>query len=123
MERNMDLIRRITLETAALPFGEWLVGMDGVSDEAFSAHAIWMEEAGLIKASISEYMSGEPPKVLVHRLTWDGCEFADSIRDKTLWEKAKREVIAPTMSFTFETLREWMKAEIIQGLPTIRRLA
>lgn len=122
MKRDMDTIRRIALETSALPFGQSLIGVDCVSDEDFSMHAIWMEEAGLVKASITEFFSGEAPKVLVHRLTWQGCEFADAIKDDTMWSKAKREVIAPATSFTFEALKEWLKAEITQGFPTIRDL-
>lgn len=122
MKRDMDLIRRIAIETAALPFGESLAGLEAVEVEEFGLHATWMEEAGLIKASIMEFSSGEPPKVFIHRLTWEGCEFVDAIRDDTLWAKAKREVIAPSMSFTFDLLKEWIKSEITQGFPTLRQL-
>lgn len=32
------------------------------------------------------------------------------------------ELIKPAGSWTFDVLKEWLKTEILQGLPTIRRL-
>ncbi|MCY1562785.1 hypothetical protein D9M68_1002340 [compost metagenome] len=52
-------------------------------------------------------------------MTWAGCEFADAIRNDTLWNKAKDKVIKPGMSFTFEVLTTWLKAEIQHGLPSL----
>ena len=124
MKRDMDLIRRIALEVADMDFGYALSNMEdeGVDAETFGMHVIWMHEAGLIKAAIQEYSSGEPPRVLISRLTWAGCEFVDAIRDDTLWAKAKTSVLKPGMSFTFDVLKDWLKAEITQGLPTLRAL-
>lgn len=122
MKRDMDLIRRIALETADLPYNSTLDGLDDVAPDVFGMHVIWMEEAGLIRASISEYSSGEPPTCFVQRLTWVGCEFADAIRSDTLWAKAKTNVLKPGMSFTFDVLKDWLKTEIAQGLPTLRAL-
>ena len=123
MKRDMDIIVRIAMESESLAPGQTMSGLDGVEEEAFALHVIWMEEAGLIKAVIAEAMDEtETPSCFVLRLTWDGCEFVDAIRDKTVWAKAKREIIAPGMSFTFDILREWLKTEITQGFPTIRRL-
>lgn len=125
MKRDMDLIRRIALEVADMDFGYVIATMEdeGVDAATFGMHVIWMQEAGLIKASIQEYASGEPPKVQVFRLTWAGCEFVDAIRDETLWAKAKTSVLKPGMSFTFDVLKEWLKTEITQGLPTVRAFA
>lgn len=119
MKRDMDLIRRIALETAELPFGDTLSGMADVEHDVFAQHVIWMQEAGLVAAIVEEAL-GDEPFVEVHRLTWDGCEFADAVRSDTLWAKAKTSVIKPATSFTFSVLREWLKAEIQQGLPTLR---
>ena len=125
MKRDMDLIRRIALEVADMEFGYVLTDMEeeGVDAATFGMHAIWMREAGLITAFILEYDSGEPPKARIARLTWAGCEFVDAIRDDTLWRKAKTSVLKPGMSFTFDVLKEWLKTEITQGLPTVRALS
>nr|WP_291585825.1 DUF2513 domain-containing protein [Comamonas sp. UBA7528] len=121
MKRDMDLIRRIALEVESQDVGEDLSGIDGVEEEVFALHVMWMKEAGLVDAVIQEYMGGET-LALVRRLTWDGCEFADAIRSDTLWKKAKDNVMKPSMSFTFDVLKDWLKTEITQGLPTIRAL-
>ncbi len=51
-----------------------------------------------------------------------GCDFLDAARSDTLWAKAKTSVIKPSASWTFDLLKEWLKAEISSGLPTLRGL-
>lgn len=119
MNRDMDIVRRITLATAELGPGEQLQHLEDVEDDVFGIHVVWMKEAGLIQAIAEENMDGGI-FAMVLRLTWDGCEFADAVRDDTLWRKAKENVLKPSASFTFRTLGEWLKTEILQGFPTIR---
>ncbi|MEH3087695.1 MAG: DUF2513 domain-containing protein [Xylophilus ampelinus] len=118
MKRDMDLIRQIALETAELEHDQWLDSLPEVEPHVFAAHVVWMEEAGLVKATINQYLSGET-SALVQRLTWDGCEFADAVRSDTVWKKAKDNVIKPSASFTFRFLLDYVKAEIQKGLPTL----
>lgn len=121
MKRDMDIVRRIALAVADMPFGHVLTALeDDVDAATFGMHVIWMEEAGLIVANVQEYASGEPPKVRIRRLTWAGCEFADAVRSDTLWEKAKEQVIGPSLSFSFGLLKDWLAAEVRDGFPTLR---
>ncbi len=122
MKRDMDVIRKIILETAALPYGGQLQSIDGVEEEVFVMNVIWMEEAGLINASAQAGSGSMAMYAIVTRLTWAGCEFADAITDDTLWKKAKETVFKPGISFTFDILKEWLKTEIKQGLPSIRSI-
>ena len=122
MKRDMDLIRRIALEAEDLPPRHALTAMDGVDADTFGVHVAWMKEAGLLVADITEFWSDDPPKVHAHRLTWAGCEFLDAARSDTTWKKVKDRVLAPGMSFTFDVLKEALKAEIIQGFPATRAL-
>ncbi|GMV74186.1 MAG: hypothetical protein AMXMBFR78_11370 [Rubrivivax sp.] len=115
----MDIVRRIAIETADMPFGYELSGLDGIDAATFGQHVIWMTEAGLLRSHVQEYLSSEPPKAHVTRLTWAGCEFADAVASDTLWAKAKASVIKPSASWTFGLLTEWLKAEISQGFPTL----
>jgi hypothetical protein len=115
----MDLIRRIALAVADMQHGEILSDLDDVDERDFFLHASWMEEAGLVKASIHGYLEGGG-SVAISRLTWDGCEFVDAVRSDTLWKKAKTEVLKPAGSFTFGILREWLKKEIAEGFPILR---
>lgn len=119
MKRDMDLIRKIALAVEDLPHRRKLDRLEGVDPDDFSLHAEWMEEAGLIKATIQPMQSGRS-LVFIHRLTWDGCEFANSVRSDTLWKKAKDNVLKPTGSFTFNLLREWLANEMTNGFPTLR---
>lgn len=121
MKRDMDIVRRIAIETADMPFGAVLTGLDGVSAPAFVAHVQWMSEAGLIVGLTEEPLSGDVGFAHVIRLTWQGCEFADAVSSETVWEKAKRAVIKPSASWTFDVLKEWLKVELSQGLSTIGR--
>jgi hypothetical protein len=123
MKRDMDIIRRIILETAELPYGETLESLEGISEEAFITHVIWLQEAGLIEADAQAGSGSFAQYAIVFRLTWDGCEFSDAIQDDTLWNKAKEVVLKPGLSFTFDTLKEWLKAEIKNGLPSLRSLS
>lgn len=117
MKRDMDLIRRIVLAAEEITEPDWLEGLDNVDDLSFSAHARWLGEAGIADAID---IGGMDSQYIVKRLTWDGCNFADEIRSDDIWKKAKTDVLKPTMSFTFSVLREWLKTEIQQGLPTLR---
>lgn len=122
MKRDMDLVRRIVLATEDLPYGGQLESLPGVEQEDFIVHVLWLKEAGLIDG-IAEAGSGSWAKyAIAFRLTWSGCEFASAVRDETLWKKAKEGVMKPSMSFTFDVLKDWLKAEITQGLPTLRGL-
>lgn len=123
MKRDMDTVRRIILAAAKMPYGEQLDSLDGVPQDEFIAHVIWMEEAGLVSAKALAGSGSSAKYAFVFRLTWDGCEFADAVLDDNLWNKAKTSVLKPGMSFTFDVLREWLKSEITNGLPTIRGLA
>lgn len=120
MKRDMDIVRRIALATADLPYSETLDRLEDVDDTVFATHVQWMEEAGLVKASVAEYLGGNINAVVL-RLTWDGCEFADSVRSDTLWRAAKEKVLMPSASWTFGLLKEWLATEIREGFPALGR--
>lgn len=122
MQRDMDTVRKILLATADMEYGQQLKGVEGVTPEDFIAHAIWLTEAGLIEAAARAGTGSMAKYAIVSRLTWSGCDFVDAIRNDTLWSKAKERVMKPGMSFTFDVVKDWLKTEITQGLPTIRAL-
>lgn len=122
MKRDPDLIRRIAFEIEALPPAHALASVEGVDAHTFAAHVEWMEDAGLLEATITRPIDNTAPNVRVARLTWKGCDFLDAARSDTLWAKAKKSVIAPAASWTFDILTDWLKEEIRQGLPTVQRL-
>lgn len=119
MKRDMDLVRRIALATAALPYGAQLTELDGVAPEVFVTHAQWMQEAGLIVADTQAGSGSFAMFAIVSRLTWAGCEFADAAANETLWRSARETVFKPGLSFTFDVLKDWLKTQITQGLPSV----
>lgn len=121
MKRDMDIVRRITLETQSMDSGHVLTGIDDVDQAMFGEHVILMVEAGLIEAQITKFQSGEPPKARVQRLTWAGQDFADSIASDTVWNTVKAKVIKPGVSWTFGILTELLKEEAKSGFPTLRQ--
>lgn len=115
MKRDMDLIRRIVL--AARDSDGHLSNLEGVEQEQFCIHVQLLEEAGLVRASLNMGQKGIPISAIIWRLTWAGQDFADSIVDDTLWKKAKENVMKPFVSWTFDILIEYLKAEIRKHLP------
>lgn len=112
MKRDMDIIRKIVV--ASMEIDDPLKAIDGVDNETFGFHAMLLEEAGLAKCFIHESSDSASPTVdlaIVWRLTWDGFEFAQSIRDPDIWEKAKTNIINPAASWSFGLLLEVVKYE------------
>ncbi len=123
MKRNMDLIRQIAFESEQLEPRQLLNSINGVDAHEFSEHVELMIEVGLISGRAEHFLGGESPDTSVLRLTWSGHDFLDSVRNESLWNRAKELVIKPSAGWTFEILKEWLKTEIKNGLPTMRGLA
>ena len=112
MKRDFDLIRTILKEIEATPTGKFINQMEceGFDPDVVSAHLVLLEEAGLIEAAVLKMSSGHS-RVKVSKLTWEGHDFLDAIKDDTLWAKAKKNVIGPAGGIAFSVLLEWAKAE------------
>jgi hypothetical protein len=110
MKRDMETIRSIMLaiQAADIPVGQ----ISGIDPAGFAFHAQLLEEAGLVTAAIHGGGKSISTSAVIYRLTWDGHDFADSIADKAIWEKAKKHLLSPSISWTFAILREVITAEI-----------
>ncbi|CAM3351599.1 DUF2513 domain-containing protein [Paracidovorax anthurii] len=116
MKRDMDVIRQIVL---AVRESERAVnGVDGVDPAVFAEHVRLLDEAGLVTAAV-QVVQQRTTAAIAWRLTWAGQDFADAIKEDTLWRKAKDNVIKPTGSWTFGVLLDYLKAEITRGLPSL----
>lgn len=120
MKRDMNLIRRIVLAVEALPDGEALQELTGVPAFDLAAHAVWLKEAGLVQGQAMAGTGSFATVTHLQRLTWEGADFADAIRNESLWKRAVEKVLHSGASFTFEVLRDALKAEILQGFPSLR---
>ena len=114
MNRDMDVIRQIVL--AVRDANGVVRGVQGMEQDVFIEHARLLEEAGLIEASIQIVPQHRAIAALIWRLTWAGQDFADAIKEDTLWRKAKDNVLKPAGSWTFGVLLEYLRGQIIRSL-------
>ena len=109
MKRDMDLIR---LQLLTLEAGRDPVEIEGFPKETLLYHVYLLDDAGFVHAAIAKGGKGQLIAAHVLEITWAGQEFLQSIKDDTLWNKAKEKVLRPTASWTLGILSEWLKQEI-----------
>jgi len=121
MKRDLDLVRSILISMEASEHGISGVcpSVEGFSEEQIGYHVYIMGQAGLITAAETTCMSDPSPSAIPMSITWAGHDFLDSVKDETLWKKAKTMVLKPAAGVAFDVLVAWLKAEAKQrlGLP------
>ncbi len=80
--------------------------------EKFTGEEKVYHTALLIDAHLVEGEAVGISHSVITRLTWSGHHFLDAMRDDTVWKKAKEHVLKPGASWTFDILKEWLKAEL-----------
>lgn len=91
MVRDLDLVRAILLELDKVPFrAGWVdLEIDGYTPEQIAYHVLILADQGFIEAvDLSTHDSPWPDWRPV-RLTGQGHDFLDAIRNQTIWRKAK----------------------------------
>jgi hypothetical protein len=94
--------------------------VDGYDECTIKSHLVLMHDAGFIRCEpVRSSTSDRVIYVIPFELTWDGHDFLQTMRDDTIWKKAKEQVLKPGASWSFEILKEWAKHELKQkfGLP------
>lgn len=108
MKRNWDTIREILLrvEECTLP-AEAVRLSDFPKERAaeVSYHVALLIEAGLVKGQVSQRLGPEVRHFFAQRLTWEGHEFLDSIRNSAVWEKTKSTFLEKGIEMTFDLVR------------------
>lgn len=117
MDRDMEVIKKIIL--AVKESDKFVTKVEGIPDDLFKFNAALLIESGLVlgkEMPSSKSNTQIPFTVIVFRLTWDGFEFAELVKDETLWEKAKKHVLKPASGWTFSVLLEYLKQEAMAKL-------
>lgn len=108
MKRDMDLARKLLLVIEEAPYegkpGYSLSAIDSHTSEEVDYHIMLLNEARLIQAKSTTYLSGRT-KWSVERLTWQGHEFLDAARDQNRWNQAKKTISEKGGSLTFDVLK------------------
>lgn len=112
MRRDSDLIRAILLAVEADDRCEVLKlpEIAGYRDDTVHFHARLLIERGLLKTYFPD-RDGQQPWVCM-RLTWEGYDFLDAVRDPAIWRSVKR-ASGKIGSWSIETLAAVAKAMIV----------
>ena len=109
MKRDMDLVREILIAIECSEDGN--LNFDALEYERQQVylHIELMKEHGLVDAVIIPDDDGPEHEILmckIERLTWDGHDFLDKIRDESIWEQAKRKCLDGTGGLSFELFKD-----------------
>ena len=106
MKRDMELVRRVLLETEQSPTVDDLIDLkiEGYSLEEISHHVKILAEAGLLEAQ--DLTTHDEFEWKPKSLTWKGYEFLDAARNETVWRKTTDLVKDKGGSVPFEVLKD-----------------
>jgi Hypothetical protein (DUF2513) len=115
VKRDFDLIRQILLhiEETSKPITEdWYYHFEHEDRDAVANSLDLLLDRKLIEAQKSGTHCRHPADWFgAVRLTWEGCDFLDAIRDDAIWEKTKASAAAAG-GFTFDILKSLAKGLI-----------
>ena len=106
MKRDMDLIRKLLFAIEENP-REFMV--DGYDSDIIKYHVLLLMEADYIDGRISNtlgHSSVAPQNVFVNRLTWNGHEFIDNIRQEEIWNTIKTEFKGASVSTIYSVCKQ-----------------
>jgi len=106
MKRDMDLIREILFEIESrklvYPRSHEVI-LEGYKRSDISYHVLIMQEAGLLRAI--EVSTADELVLHPSRLTWEGHEFLEAIKDDGIWNQAKDVVLEKGGGLVFDVLQ------------------
>ncbi|WP_404443478.1 DUF2513 domain-containing protein [Sutcliffiella horikoshii] len=105
MKRDMELIRTIliSIEENNSQMGWIDLDIPEYEDDMISYHVELLNNAGFIEAVDLSSMDGYEWKP--KKITWNGHEFLDSIKNDTVWNEVKEQVKEKGGNISFEVLK------------------
>lgn len=121
MKRDMEYVRQLLINISDGNYKHNLnLGHDSktkVDDENYYYHLNIMQQAGLITFKENKYMGGT---LLINvQMTWLGNDFYDSMKEETLWNKAKENAKQRGVELTnvpFDVVGAFLKSKAIELL-------
>lgn len=107
MKRDMDLVRTILLALAASDEPLWSTDLvtDEYSRDAIGYHFLILDEAGLIMANVKATEDDPYCIAVASRLTWEGNDFLDAVRDESIWKRVRSTIGKITGGASFEVFK------------------
>lgn len=117
MKRDMELIRKILfkIEETVDNVVEYDLEIEGYTMEQVAYHCSILYEGGYIHAYKGGYAGNDLYTFGVGRLTWDGHDFLDKIREDTIWNKTKSTIADKGLPFVFDIVKS-VSSGIITGI-------
>lgn len=107
MKRDWELVRKILIAVEEIQGQDQQVdgsSIPGYDSPQVSYHIYLLKEAGLLEATCSSYLN-EPRACFAFELTWEGHEFLDQIRSKTIWNKTVGMLREKGLDLSFATIK------------------
>jgi hypothetical protein len=123
MHRDPDLLREIMLAVEAQPAGKKIYGSDlktsCANSEEVADHVQQLIEAGCLDGTVHFNFGEIPPKIVINRTKNAGHDFLSAMREDTVWQQVKKNVMLPAGSWTIGIALEYAKTVIRAklGLP------
>lgn len=106
MRRDMDLIRTILLNVEDHPL---VLSTDSYNPtwttQELLYHAKLIDQAGLAEVAFIK-KDDTVACACIGELTWQGCDFIDTVRSETLWAKVKTTIATSLGSASFNVLTQ-----------------
>ena len=106
----MELIRKILFCIEEKYVDTWLdsnqVKIDGYDLKTVAYHCAILYDAGLVSDYKGQYGDNELYFFGVGRLTWEGHEFLDKIKNDTVWNKTKETITKEDIPFVGDAVKE-----------------
>jgi Hypothetical protein (DUF2513) len=127
MKRNMELIRDILLRVEADPKLDGAdfrrataetLGITERTEAEVAYHLDLLIQAGFLNGNTKMLGRGDQKLTRISKLTWEGHEFLDDIRDPEIWRKTKdreKAVAGVGLKFIWEIAKAEIKTTL--GLP------
>lgn len=107
MKRDMDLVRTILLALADSDEPLWSTDLvtDEYSRDVIGYHFLILDEAGLIMANVKAADNDSYYIAVASRLTWEGNDFLDAVRDESIWKRVRSTIGKITGGASYEVFK------------------
>jgi hypothetical protein len=108
MKRNWDTIRGILILLEEKKAEEHALRLSNFPKERSSETSYHVElliEAGLVHGQMSKTIGAKVRDFTAIRLTWQGHELLDAIKNDTVWNKTKESFISKGLSMSFDLVK------------------
>ena len=120
MKRDMDLVRKILIELAESEFYSdmGLPRIEGNSEDKIRHHVLIMRDAGLLFFAEGMKKNGVfgPEEDLQLRLTWEGHEVLEKIRDDKIWRSIVNKTKEKTGGLSFDIIKALLIATLTRAV-------